>query len=91
MSKDELIGRLNKIEEADKVGGGFNRLAKITEWNNYGKSRTYLKMVETREGSKHYNEKDYGYYDNTNNLYVPGKFDLESSKIYGFSGTLLNI
>lgn len=44
-------------------------------WEKYGKSRTYLKVVETRNHSKHYAEYDFGYIDNNTNEYHAGKHD----------------
>lgn len=46
------------------------------EWNNYGKSRCYLSIIETREGSRHCVKYDCGYVDNQTDRYVAGKIDL---------------
>lgn len=94
MSREELVERMNKVVAVDQLAENalYVRTAKITEWSNYGKSRTYFKLTETSStSSKHYKEKDFGYFDNINNVYVPGKDNLESNRIYGMSGTLLNI
>ncbi len=93
MRREKLVERMNKVVAADQLAENsiYAREARITEWNNYGKSRTYFKLVETCNTSKHYKEKDFGYFDNINNVYVPRKENLESNRIYGMSGTLLNI
>lgn len=45
-------------------------------WEKYGKSRTYFKVIETRENSKHYDSYDCGYIDNKTEEYVAGKVDV---------------
>lgn len=85
MTKLELIERLNKINESSQVEG-YERIAVVKDWENYGKSRTYFTIEETRINSKKFAKKDYGFYDNIKNEYVPGKCDLSSNTVYNMSG-----
>lgn len=60
--------------------GADNRRGHLTEavardWENYGKSRTYFSLVETRDNSKHCVKKDYGYIDNQTGKYFPHKYN----------------
>ena len=60
------------VEDATDV---FNYNVSSKLWEKYGKSRTYFKIVETRNNSKHYTEYDFGYIDNKTNEYHAGKKD----------------
>lgn len=83
--KEQMAERLNTICSASQLPDtDYVRTAKSSDWVNYGKNRTYFKIVETRTGSKHYKEKEYGYYDNIADEYVPGKNDLRDN--FTFSG-----
>ena len=73
--KDQLIAAMEKLVEMAKCDG-WNYKVYTSEWQNYGKSRTYFAIYETRDHSKHNAKYDCGYYDNINNTYVPGKVDL---------------
>ena len=44
-------------------------------WEKYGKNRTYVNVIETRKGSRHYATYDFGYIDNADDSYHPGKKD----------------
>ncbi len=74
MSTEEKV--LNEIEkivaEATKV---YNYEISSRLWENYGKSRTYFKVVETRSTSKHYVTYDFGFIDNQTGEYHAGKMD----------------
>ncbi len=91
MTKEMIIENLNKIYEASlKPGTGYNYDINEKEWilkddvtGEVKKSRTYLSIVETRDGSKHYAKKDFGFWDNINNKYVAGKNDL-TANLYDF-------
>lgn len=85
LNKNDYIERIKKIESASQVDG-YERKAVISDWNNYGKSRTYFSIVETRENSKHYAKKDYGYYDNAADKYIAGKSSLDGDFAYDFGG-----
>ena len=52
MTKQEIIERLNNVCEASQ-NARFTIEARITDWENYGKSRTYFKLVETSNVTKH--------------------------------------
>ena len=85
MTKQEIIERLNKVCEASQ-NDRFTIEARITEWENYGKNRTYFKMVETSSVTKHYQAIDFGYFDNKKGVYVAGQRDLEAETVYDFGG-----
>ena len=44
-------------------------------WEKYGRSRTYVKVIETRRNSKHYATYDFGYVDNMDDSYHAGRSD----------------
>ena len=84
--KQEIIDRLNKVCEASQ-NARFTIRAEVRDWENYGKSRTYLKLVETSSETKHYKVVDYGYFDNVSGKYVAGdKRDLSGDYAYDFGG-----
>lgn len=85
MTREECIERLETIKAASIEENGYHLTIKMNDWQNYGKDRTYFKIAETREGSKHYSERDFGYYDNKAEAYIPGKNDLTEN--YSFSGS----
>lgn len=73
--KEILIDRLNeKVAEANSHDNGYHCTAYVSVWENYGKSRTYFSIYETRNGSKHNKKFSYGYYDNVENVYIPEKY-----------------
>ena len=83
MKKTEIIARLNAIADlANSYDNGYHYEVKISEWVKYGKDRTYFSIIETRDNSKHYVKKDYGFYDNNAEEFVPGKASID----YTFSG-----
>lgn len=81
--KKQLIAKMNKIAEIAKCDGWHYDVI-IKDWANYGKSRSYFSIIETRDHSKHYVKYDFGYYDNNAETYVPGKKNLCSA--YDLSG-----
>ena len=83
MKKTDIIARLNAIADlANSYDNGYHYEVKISEWVNYGKDRTYFSIIETRDNSKHYVKKDYGFYDNNAEECGPGKASID----YTFSG-----
>ena len=85
MLKEEAIKRLETIIENTANDGTYDYRIVANDWENYGKSRTYLKIVETRRNSKHHVEKQYGYIDNNTGEYVAGKNDLNRNFTFGGS------
>lgn len=69
--EDEAEARLNAIVAASYKG--YNYEIQMSLWENYGKSRTYLKVIETSNNSKRRAVYDFGYIDNQKNVYVPGR------------------
>ena len=76
MTREEAIRRLEIIIEYSHKNETYQHRISESVWENYGKSRTYFKIIITRTCSKHYNEREYGYIDNKTGEYVPGKNDL---------------
>lgn len=85
MTKQEIIEMLNKVCEASQ-NERFTIEARVCDWENYGKSRSYLKLVETSDVTKHYKALDFGYFDNKKGVYVAGQRDLEAETVYDFGG-----
>lgn len=77
MTKDYAVKRLQTI--VNHSGDAYDYEIKVRNWENYGKSRTYLSIVETSKTSKHYVERKYGYIDNQTGEYVPEKNDLNDN------------
>lgn len=77
--KQQLIRKLEAIaEEAGSHENGYHYEVSVRDWENYGKSRTYFAIYETRDGSKHNKKADYGYFDNQSGKYFPQKYaDIE--------------
>ena len=73
--KQKLIRKLEAIaEEAGSHENGYHYEVSVRDWENYGKSRTYFAIYETRDGSKHNKQADYGYFDNQSGKYFPHKY-----------------
>lgn len=86
MTKFEAVERLKVIVKASE-NPVYDYEIKSNVWENYGKSRTYLSIVETRKdgASKHYKEKKYGFIDNKTEEYKPEKYG-DLTQNYTFSG-----
>lgn len=83
MTKTEIITRLAAITDyANSHDNGYHYELRISEWVKYGKDRTYFSIIETRDNSKHYVKKDYGFFDNNADEYVAGKGNIN----YDFGG-----
>lgn len=83
-SNRSIERRLHKIISKTGNDGSYNHEVKLSDWENYGKKRTYIKVTETRTGSKHRATYDFGYVDRKTNTYHPGRHDME--KNYNLSG-----
>ena len=91
--KQDFIDKLDIMVEASNANQDVSeyRLS-MSEWENYGKSRTYFKVYESRDG-KSRSVSDYGYYDNGAQKYVSPKArgnDLTSENVYSISGSKLD-
>lgn len=83
--EENVIAKLqHRIDIAPDV---YNYEIQTNLWENYGRSRTYFKVVETRKNTRHYGVRDYGYIDNQKNVYVAGKNDAFGK--YDFSGNVM--
>lgn len=73
--KQQLINKLNEIvDEKNSHDNGYHYKAVVSNWENYGKSRTYFSIIETRDHSKHYAKTEYGYLDNQTDEYIRAKY-----------------
>lgn len=77
MKKWEVVDRIKKIMERAHETLGYNYRLYVKEWANYGKDRTYYKVYETSNSTKHNVEYDFGYYDNIANEMVEGKYSID--------------
>lgn len=71
--KEEIISKVEYI--VSKASDIFNYRIVVRDWANYGKARTYIKVEETSNSSKHYKCYDFGYIDNIANTYIAGRKD----------------
>ena len=71
--KEEIISKVEYI--VSKASDIYNYEIVVRDWANYGKSRTYIKVEETSNSSKHYKCYDFGYIDNIANTYIAGNKD----------------
>lgn len=79
--KELLIEELEKIAEELESSANTKYDVCVSEWNNYGKSRTYFSILEMHGLS--YKKIEYGYYNNQTNSYVAKRFnDLAYSMKY---------
>ena len=91
MTKIECVANLNKIaDEANSHKNGYKYKISIKDWNAGDKSRTYFSIFETRENSKKFAKKDYGYFDNVKNEYVATKYAHLDGTLFTFSGAKLD-
>ena len=68
-TKTEFVEKLEVLAEIGQAG--YETVAKTTEWEKYGKSRTYLKVDAYRESDGRFHHSfDYGYFDNVSGSYV---------------------
>lgn len=82
ITTDEAKKRLNLIVKHSE-NDMYDYEVRMNVWENYGKSRTYLKIVEIGKNSKHYVERKYGYIDNQTGEYHPEKNDLTENYTFG--------
>lgn len=72
--KNTMIARANEIAAASKSIASSNTY-KVTanDWAKGGNDRTYISIVETTEGTRHYRKYDCGYVNNITGEYISGK------------------
>ena len=84
--KEQLISKLNLLVKMQEgIGNGYHYEIVVKDWNNYGKSRTYFSIIETRDNRRHYKKFDYGYFDNQYEKYFPEKYN-DLTKNYTLGG-----
>lgn len=91
--KQDFIDKLDIMVEASNANQDASEYRLSTsEWENYGKSRTYFKVYESRNGRSR-SVSDYGYYDNIAQKYVSPKArgnNLTSGNVYSIRGSKLD-
>ena len=86
--KAQLIVKLEAIAaEANSHDNGYHYNVYMKDWANYGKSRTYFSIYETRDNSRH-KKISYGYFDNQGEKYVPEKYG-DLTKNFTVSGAAM--
>lgn len=84
--KDQIIEKVEYI--VSKASDRYNYEIVVRDWTNYGKSRTYIKVKETSNSSKHYKCYDFGYIDNIANTYIAGNKDANGN--FNLAGAYLD-
>lgn len=85
-TKDDFLLRLEAIAEMGQPG--YDISVKTSDWENYGKSRTYLKLVIYKDtNGKRHHEMDFGYFDNKNNTYVSTTRNKLTGILFNASGS----
>ena len=87
-TKKELI--MEKLEMmANAAGQRYNYIYTVyaSEWEKYGKTRTYLAVFEKSDVTKHNAKIECGYFDNNADEYIPGNVDIEDR--YDLCGRVL--
>lgn len=73
--KEIIIEKLEAIAAAkNSYDNSYHYEVIVVDWAKYGKDRTYLKLEETRDCSKHNKITEYGWYDNIDKKYIPAKY-----------------
>ena len=87
--KAHFIAKLDAIvAEANSHDNGYHYEMVLNNWENYGRSRTYFAVYETRDNSRHNKKFDYGYFDNETQKYFPTKYN-NLEKNYTISGRVM--
>ncbi len=87
--KVQLVKRLEAlVAEAGSHDNGYHYRIFVKDWENYGKSRTYFAVYETRDNSRHNKKISYGYFDNQTEKYVPEKYG-DLTKDFTISGAAM--
>lgn len=89
--KGDIRKRLEALADERGDGGGYHYDIQERNWDSYGKSRTYFKIIETRDNSKRRVEYDYGYYDNKEEQYVAGRGKGDVYSNFGIRGNRFDI
>lgn len=87
MTKEMIIKNLEEIVKNSAPANGCEFEIMANDWVKGNNNRTYFAIIEKTTNystTKHYAKRDYGYFDNNKNEYVPGKND--ATKNYTFSG-----
>jgi len=77
MTKQELIELANVRSEGTKyINLGVTRKVSVKDWEKNGKNRTYIKINCYTMCDNYKGTYDCGYWDNINDEYVAGKYDI---------------
>ena len=72
-TKQDFLDRANFIAEVSE-NSAYNYDVSVSEWQNYGKDRTYIKLNQYNSSDGSLRQAiDMGYYDNVKNEYVKGR------------------
>lgn len=74
--KDIIILRLHMAAGVASERCRYDYKVYVKDWERGGKSRTYMSVYETLNGTRHNIKIDCGYFDNVLNEYVSGYHDL---------------
>lgn len=88
-SREDYINRAEFIAE---VSGNakYNYDVSVSDWQNYGKDRTYIKLNQKYSDGTVKQSIDMGYYDNNKGEYVKGRTknaDLGEQNVWDFQGS----
>lgn len=84
-SKSDYIERAKFIAQVSE-NDSYKYEVQTSEWQNYGKDRTYIKMNQYFQDGKFRSQMNFGYYDNVKKEYVKGGKNSDS-----MSGNLWNL
>lgn len=87
-TKQDFLDKMEVMVELSKSQDRYTYSIKTSDWENYGKSRTYLKILEKRTSDgKPHGEYDYGYFDNKSGKYVSSRSNnLDGRGFYNIGG-----
>lgn len=75
--KELIMERLEMMAKAAVQRYNYIYTVYVSEWEEYGKNRTYLAVFEKSDVTKHNAKIECGYFDNNADEYVPGNVDIE--------------
>lgn len=88
ITREYLINKLEAKKAYAANRYNYIYFAYANDWQNYGKDRTYFVIYEKSNTTKHNAKIDYGYFDNINKEYIPGRHDLTDR--YDVSGCIMD-
>lgn len=86
-TREQAVLRLEYIVKGSCCPPSCEMYPIVSDWENYGKNRTYFKIVLT-DHKGYYRCREYGYFDNIEKKYIPTQAS-SLEKDYSFSGMRL--